>query len=396
MTKKKSIVMMVLAFCLIVPAMFLFSACGKKAHEHNYSAEWTTDAANHWHAATCEHADEKADFAAHTFGDWSEKTPAGVHTDKIEKRTCSECGYEETRPVANSALHEFGATWKSDETNHWHECSCGRQADVEAHDFEPIWISDEKSHWFECDCGAKAYEEAHKYGDWSEKTPAGIDQNRQLSRKCTECEYEDVLTFDNTKTNGSYCMVITSVINVSGEKKVEVKILRGTIRVGENLSVDGINGTFTIDRIEVNYSTAESASYGQTAYLVLGEEDGDLTQITNSVAGTLMYAPDSAKSYKTFTAQIYFYEKDDANNVGRNTPILTGTSSLEIALYDEGRLMPCTITLPEGVEMIKPGETMIATITLESEKALWEGLEFNINDGSRILVKGTILSVVGE
>ena len=367
MTKKKSIWAFVLAFCLFVPAMFLMSACGVKEHTHTYSNEWTSDATHHWHAATCEHADEKGSYEAHTFGEWTEKTP-GIHQDKVEKRTCTECGFEETRTVPGTAFHDYELIWKKDAT----------------------------SHWFECECGAKGYEEAHKYGDWSEKTPAGVDQNRQLSRKCTECEYEDILTFDNTKTNGSYCMVITSVINVSGEKLVEVKILRGTIHVGENLYVDGLNGTFTIDEIRVGTTTAESANCGQTVYLVLGEEDGDLTQITNSVAGALMYEPDSAKAYKTFTAQIYFYEKDDANNVGRNTPIFNGISALETVLYDGGKQMKCTITLPEGVEMIKPGETMIATITLESEKALWEGLEFNIKEGSRILVKGTILSVIGE
>lgn len=58
MTNKKSIWAFVLAFMLVVPAMFLFSACGRK-HQHTFSAEWTRTETEHYHAATCEHGEEK-------------------------------------------------------------------------------------------------------------------------------------------------------------------------------------------------------------------------------------------------------------------------------------------------------------------------------------------------
>ena len=61
----------------------------------------------------------------------------------------TQCGFEKTRPVENTTLH----------------------------DYEPILVSDETGHWFECSCGEKAEFEQHTYnGDWSEKTPAGVDQ----------------------------------------------------------------------------------------------------------------------------------------------------------------------------------------------------------------------------
>ena len=435
MTKKKSFWAVVFAFCLIVPCMIMFAACGGKEHEHTYKSEWSKNATHHWLEATCEHTDVKGSEAEHTFGAWTTKVEAGLHKDKVEERKCSVCEYAEERTVAGTQTHQFANTWLKDASGHWHECSCGKKTDVIGHkfgnwetktpgfhqdkiekrictecgyeetrtvansafhDYEPVWVKGEKTHWFECECGAKAYEEAHTFGDWSEKTPAGVDQNRQLSRKCTECEYEDVLTFDNTNTNGSYCMVITNVIQVSGGKVVQVKILRGTISIGDNVSVDGINGTFTISKIRINMIEAESASCSQEVDLTLDEEDGNLDDIDNNKSGSLMYVPNTIKSYKKFTAQIYFYEKDDTNNVGRNTPIFNGISSLYTVLFDGKKQIKCTITLPEGVEMIKPGETMIVTITLDSENALWEGLDFNIKDGTRILTKGTILKVVGE
>lgn len=104
MANKKSIALMILAICLIIPAMALFSACGKKPHEHTYSEEWSINSAEHYHAATCEHGDQRKDAALHTYGEWVEKTPAGYGVERVEKRTCSVCGHEETRTVAGSSL----------------------------------------------------------------------------------------------------------------------------------------------------------------------------------------------------------------------------------------------------------------------------------------------------
>lgn len=81
MTKKKSIWAFVLALCLIVPAMFMMTACGK--HEHSFSSEWSQSETQHWHACTGKNCEEKSDLADHDFV-WVEKTPAGVHTDKVE------------------------------------------------------------------------------------------------------------------------------------------------------------------------------------------------------------------------------------------------------------------------------------------------------------------------
>lgn len=105
MTNKKSIWAFVLAFMLVVPAMFLFSACGRK-HQHTFSAEWTRTETEHYHAATCEHGEEKADLGEHS-GEWVLETAAGLHQDAIEKRVCVVCGYEQTRTVEGSAIHSF-------------------------------------------------------------------------------------------------------------------------------------------------------------------------------------------------------------------------------------------------------------------------------------------------
>lgn len=62
---RKALLLTLLALLL---AVFTF-ACGDDEHTHTFATTWTSDATSHWHAATCEHAEEKADVAAHTFAD---------------------------------------------------------------------------------------------------------------------------------------------------------------------------------------------------------------------------------------------------------------------------------------------------------------------------------------
>lgn len=62
---RKALLLALLALVLAVSAF----ACGDDEHAHTFATTWSSDAASHWHAATCEHAEEKADSAAHTFAD---------------------------------------------------------------------------------------------------------------------------------------------------------------------------------------------------------------------------------------------------------------------------------------------------------------------------------------
>lgn len=171
MTNKKSIWAFVLAFMLVVPAMFLFSACGK--HKHSFSSEWSQSETQHWHACTGKNCDEKQDLADHDFV-WVEKTPAGVHTDKVETGTCSTCQYQKDRTVEGSGagIH----TWerKSDATKHWEETTCTQHDPIKrnegAHTWE--WKADNAKHWQETTCEQgtplKQNEQNHTWGYTSE------------------------------------------------------------------------------------------------------------------------------------------------------------------------------------------------------------------------------------
>ena len=116
----------------VISAMVMalaFAGCqiDSDRHEHSFSKDWTKDETNHWHAATCEHTDEKSGFAEHTFGEYVSNNDATTEADGTKTRECSVCGYKETVVDEGSKIHvhTFAEEWTSDETYHWHAATCG-------------------------------------------------------------------------------------------------------------------------------------------------------------------------------------------------------------------------------------------------------------------------------
>lgn len=141
-------------------------------HKHNYSDAWDHDETKHWHTCKDASCGDKKDIADHTFV-WTEKTPAGVHTDKVEKGVCSVCNFETERTVENTGTHEWSTEWKKDETGHWHETTCTGH-DAMKKDFS-----------------------AHE-GTWTVKTEAAYKQDRVDERTCTICAFHEEKTIEGT------------------------------------------------------------------------------------------------------------------------------------------------------------------------------------------------------
>lgn len=164
--KKKSIAAFIFAICLVMPAILLFAACGK--HEHTFSSEWSTTDSQHWHACTDENCDEKSDLGDHNFV-WVEKTPAGVHTDRVETGTCSICQYQKDRTIEGSGIHTW--EWKANDTKHWEETTCEHETPLKRNEQDHTWESksDATKHWEQTTCTQhdtiKRNEEAHTW-EW--------------------------------------------------------------------------------------------------------------------------------------------------------------------------------------------------------------------------------------
>lgn len=185
MTKKKSIWAFVLALCLIVPAMFMMTACGK--HEHSFSSEWTKTETQHWHACKDKKCTEKSDLADHDFV-WVEKTPAGVHTDKVETGTCKTCQYQKDRTVEGTGLHTW--IWQANEHKHWQQTTCEHETPLKQNEQDHIWVyasEGELTHRRTTNCGAEKHSSRteinipHRYDNVDDTT-------------CNDCVYERDLT----------------------------------------------------------------------------------------------------------------------------------------------------------------------------------------------------------
>ena len=162
--KRKSIIAVLALVLVLTLSLSIFSACNKK---HKYSSEWKFDEKTHWHECTTKKHTDTTEKIPHVFT-WTEKTPAGVHTDKVEKGVC-ECGYETERTISDTATHTYGTEWKKDESGHWHESTC--DATAPTHD------------------AMKGDFAAHTFDDGKVTKPADFGVVGEKKFTCTVCEY---------------------------------------------------------------------------------------------------------------------------------------------------------------------------------------------------------------
>ena len=97
MTKKKSLLTFVFAICLMIPAMFMLTACG---HNHKALAEWQSDATYHWHVCEDKNCKEQLEKAEHVWDEGVITTQATDTTEAVKTFTCTVCEKTKTENVA--------------------------------------------------------------------------------------------------------------------------------------------------------------------------------------------------------------------------------------------------------------------------------------------------------
>ena len=138
-------------------------------HEHSYAADWSSDADNHWHDASCKHKEEKSDLAAHTYTNACDTTcdvcgytrTVGAHVyDNACDTSCNVCSAERTVDphvydnacdtacnvcgATRTITHDHADTLTAGDTTHWYACSvCGDKKDEAAHVFDQTVASSE-------------------------------------------------------------------------------------------------------------------------------------------------------------------------------------------------------------------------------------------------------------
>ncbi len=170
--KRKSLFTILAIALMLVLSLSVLTACNK--NKHNFSSEWKNDEQYHWHECTTKNHTDTTEKTPHVFT-WTEKTPAGFHTDKVEKGVC-ECGYETERTISDTATHAYGEEWKKDASGHWHDSTC--DATVPTHDV------------------MKGDFAAHIFDDGVVTKPADYGVVGEKKFTCTVCRYEKTATID--------------------------------------------------------------------------------------------------------------------------------------------------------------------------------------------------------
>ena len=183
-----------------------------------------------------------------------------------------------------------------------------------------------------------------------------------------------------------FLMPVEDVFSIKGRGTVVTgRIETGVVKVGEEIEIVGIRDTkkSIVTGVEMFHQRLDQGQAGDNAGILLrGIEKADV------IRGQVLAKPGSVKPHKKFSAEIYVLGKDEG---GRHTPIFTGYKP---QFYFRTTDVTGELKLPEGVEMIMPGDNAKITVELITPVAMDKGLRFAIREGGQTVGAGSIIEVL--
>jgi elongation factor Tu len=188
-------------------------------------------------------------------------------------------------------------------------------------------------------------------------------------------------------TDQPFLMHVEDVFSIKGRGTVPTgRVERGKIKVGEEVDVVGLHHEarrVVVTGLEMFHKMLDQAEAGDAiGALLRGVEREDIER------GMVLAAPGSIKPHTYAEAQVYVLSKDEG---GRHTPFFNGYKP---QFYIRTTDVTGTIELPEGVEMVMPGDNINMKIKLIYPVALEKGLRFAIREGGRTVGAGTITKII--
>ena len=184
-----------------------------------------------------------------------------------------------------------------------------------------------------------------------------------------------------------FLLPVEDVFTISGRGTVATgRVERGIAKVGEPVDIVGIKSqkmTSVITGLEMFRKSLDEAYAGDNVGALL--RGIDRTQIER---GQVIAKPNTVKPYTTFSGQVYVLTKEEG---GRHTPFF---NNYRPQFYFRTTDVTGTIKLPEGVEMVMPGDHVTIDVTLITPVAMEEGLRFAIREGGRTVGSGVVSSIV--
>jgi len=183
-----------------------------------------------------------------------------------------------------------------------------------------------------------------------------------------------------------FLMPIEDVFSIAGRGTVVTgRIERGIVKVGEEIEIIGIADTTktTCTGVEMFRKLLDEGRAGENVGVLLrGTKREDVQR------GQVLAKPGSVKPHTKFTSEIYVLSKDEG---GRHTPFFKGYRP---QFYFRTTDVTGACELPEGTEMVMPGDNVQMTVTLIHPIAMEDGLRFAIREGGRTVGAGVVAKII--
>ena len=183
-----------------------------------------------------------------------------------------------------------------------------------------------------------------------------------------------------------FLMPIEDVFTITGRGTVVTgRVERGVIKVGEEIEIVGIKPTTktTCTGVEMFRKLLDQGQAGDNIGVLLrGTKKEEVER------GQVLAKPGSIHPHTNFKGEVYVLTKDEG---GRHTPFFTGYRP---QFYFRTTDITGAVTLPDGVEMVMPGDNITMTVELIHPIAMEQGLRFAIREGGRTVASGVVSEII--
>ncbi len=197
---------------------------------------------------------------------------------------------------------------------------------------------------------------------------------------------DDYFPEPERETDKPFLMPIEDVFSISGRGTVVTgRIERGVVKVGEEIEIIGIRPTVktTCTGVEMFRKLLDQGQAGDNVGVLLrGTKRDDVER------GQVLAKPGSIKPHTKFEAEVYILSKEEG---GRHTPFFKGYRP---QFYFRTTDVTGSVDLPEGTEMVMPGDNVNMVVSLIAPIAMEEGLRFAIREGGRTVGAGVVAKII--
>jgi elongation factor Tu len=187
-------------------------------------------------------------------------------------------------------------------------------------------------------------------------------------------------------TDKPFLMPVEDVFSISGRGTVVTgRLERGTVKLGETVEIVGVKDTqtTTVTGIEMFHKEMDQSEAGDNCGVLLrGIKKEDVER------GQVLCKPGSITPHTDFEAEIYILTKEEG---GRHTPFFSGYRP---QFYIRTTDVTGSMILPEGIEMVMPGDNIKATCQLINPIAIEDGTRFAIREGGRTVGAGVVTKII--